>query len=139
MGLPLLKDTYSDDSYIVGIATDLTSCFGLKFEVQNETCRSCPLAGSCQGQFYVNLSSAAEEVANRRPEEKPSENVDTIINEALSSSDPKVTRFEAFADSICCVCGEKVSQGTEAFHHMRDGFFHLSCLDEYHKGTRHGS
>lgn len=137
MGLPVLKDSYPGDEYIVGLAREQTKCFGLKFEVNHETCRSCPLAGSCQSQFYDNLTGAAVEVANRMPNQEPEEDVDALIQEAVETPKAKVTKFSAFADSICCVCGKKVSQGEEAWHHFRDGFFHEGCLDDYHKGVRH--
>lgn len=139
MGLPLLKDTYPADAYIVGLAQAQTPCFGLKFQVNCDVCRTCPLVGSCQEKFYTNLGKAAEEVINRVPDQVPHENVDDLIDEAVNGKKEKakVTKFAAFADSICCVCGKEVSQGTEAYHHFRDGFFHEHCLDDFHKGVRH--
>ena len=128
--LPLLEDSYTDDPYIHGLATKATRCFGLKFEVKVQTCRTCPVAGSCQEKFYSKLGEAAVR------EMPPGEDIDALVNEAATnaSESAPVQRFAAFADSICCVCHIKIEQGTEVNFHIRDGFWHDECNDGYLRG-----
>lgn len=136
MGLPMLQDSYPADEYITSLAKSQTPCFGLSFEVKDTTCRTCPLAKSCQGQFYENLEQASELITRQNEPLEPSEDVDKAIPEPVNDMS-KVTVFAAFADSICCVCGRNIPQGTVANHHMRDGFFHKDCSDDFQQGVRH--
>lgn len=140
MELSILNDTYSEDEYICGLAAAQTPCFGLLFERTEKICLTCPLVRSCQEKYYTNLRQSADAVINRRTETRPRGDIpnDVIQRASKPESKQNTQKFEAFAGTICCVCGSEITEGTEANFNIRDGMFHNECAVNYRNGVRHG-
>lgn len=133
------EDTYQpDDEYIKRIASEMTPCFGLQFDLSDETCQGCRLSGSCQRKFFVRLGEAARivEKSETTVVDDVAERTETLADQISGATKEKITEFEAFADSECCICGKDIEQGTTAKYNIRLGLWHVTCHDDYLKGVR---
>lgn len=132
------KDTYPADGYIKRLAVLQTPCFGVEFSYSEEACQTCPLSGSCEVQFLVNLSDISRQMLESGdvPEVlEPNEEVHKIVQVEATPLD-NIQEFDAFVGSRCIVCGVEIEQGVKAKYHMREGFWHTGCHDDYLKGVR---
>ena len=132
------KDTYPADDYIKRLAVIQTPCFGVEFNYGEKTCQTCPLSGSCEAQFLVNLSEVSRQMleSGDMPEVLEPDADVPEIEQVESTPLDNVQEFDAFVGSKCIVCGEDIKQGVKAKYHMREGFWHISCHDNYLKGVR---
>ena len=122
-----LEDTYHNDSYIVGLAVEQTSCFGFHAE-RSPTCRQCPLAKSCKKAWLADLTTIASTLdAGMVFEEEPV--VEEVVVEQpiqeeqpLNSDDPHAfkrvdgvtyTSVVTPIDTTCSKCGKSLPQGSE--------------------------
>lgn len=123
-----LTDTYHDDSYIVGLAVEQTSCFGFHAD-RSPTCRTCPLARSCKKAWLADLTEVAKTLdAGLVVEEEPVVEEQVVVEpkeetpQPLSSDDPHAfkrvdgvtyTSVITPIDATCSKCGKALPQGTE--------------------------
>ena len=122
-----LEDAYHDDSYIVGLAVEQTSCFGFHAD-RSPTCRTCPLARSCKKAWLADLTEVAKTLdAGLVVEEEPVVEEEVVVEQPtqaqpLNSDDPHAfkrvdgvtyTSVITPIDATCSKCGKALPQGTE--------------------------
>ena len=133
------KDTYPADEYVKRLAVVQTPCFGVEFNYDNGTCQSCPLSGSCEGQFLTNLREVSHKMMDTSepaPVLPPSVEEVPDVEQVEPSSLDEIHEFDAYAGAKCIVCGEEIPSGEKAKYHLREGFWHKACDDDYHRGIR---
>lgn len=130
------KDTYEADEYVKRLATAQTPCFGVEFEYANEICQGCPLAGSCESQFLVNLRTVARQMVDTDVDDTLVPSPDPAPVSQVMDEEVPTQEFEAFAGSKCIVCDKEIPAKTKVKYNMREGFWHKKCHDAYNRGVR---